>query len=160
MKILRFSLFIFILLTFSNICFGQKMDSTKFEIVIEQIIQPGPNPIYSYKIRAGKIIVYKEPLIFNKNIGLKIRKHSSKLNKADLKSILSILKRMNNKDYEKIYSSAVLDGVSWYISIDYLSTKRRIELHNIKLDEISEILDVVNSYKETKGIIRFDILGM
>lgn len=160
MNLSRLSLCAFIILVFSSICFGQRKDSTKFEILIEQIIQPGPNPIYSYKIRTGKIIVYKEPLIFNENVGLKIRKHSKKLNEFDLKSILSILQRMNNRNYERTYSSAVLDGVSWYISIDYLGKNRQIELHNTKLDEISEILDIVNKYKETRNIIRFNILEL
>jgi len=137
---------------------GQDIDSTKFKFVIEQDILPGPNPIYSYKIKNKKIIVLKEPLIFGIHSRFKLRKQRTTLSDSDYRSILTILKSMNNKDYKESYSSYVLDGISWKVKIHYLNKVRQIDLYNAKLVELENILNLINKNPKTKGIIRFDLL--
>jgi len=156
---MKYPLLVFSLLLFSLSCFGQNPDSTKIYFAIEQIIMPGPNPIYSYKIKNKRVTVYKEPLIFGKNLGIKERISSSKLNDKDYQEILSILQEMSQKEYERAYSSHILDGICWMVKIDYLDRKTEIDIFNTSIPEIERILEIVNSGSDTKGIISFDHLG-
>ena len=137
---------------------GQDIDSTKFKFIIEQNILPGPNPIYSYKVKDKKVIVLKESLVFGINTGIKLRKHTTNLSESDYNAILTILKSMHKMEYKNSYSSYVLDGVSWKVEIHYLNKITHIELHNTKLVELENILNIINKYPKTKGIVRFGIL--
>ena len=158
MKFIKTILFISFFLTIIFDSKGQDIDSTKFKFIIEQDILPGPNPIYSYKVRNKKVIVRKKPLIFGIYTGLKIRKYTTKLSDSEYNSILTILKSMDKKEYNESYSSYVLDGISWKVKIHYLNKVRQIELHNTKLVELENILNLINQNPKTKGIIRFGIL--
>ncbi len=60
-RIFKVGVLLFILLWTSGLSFGKNGDSTKFKFTIDQLIQPGANPIYSYRIKKNKLVVLKDP---------------------------------------------------------------------------------------------------
>jgi len=158
MKNLKHILFLIVLLAATLTSYGQISDSAKFKFSIEQTIQPGPNPSYIYEVKNHKIIVKKEFVIFGINSGIKTRKYSTSISELDYKAILTILESMNGKEYENSYSSYILDGISWKVKINYLNKKTEIYLHNTKLLEVEQIVELINSNLKRRRVISFDIL--
>ena len=147
-------LFIIIIFLFQLSVFGQ-------EVVVEQKILPGPNPVFTYEITNKHLRIKKTKEILFYSVDFKRQVYSKRLNRIQQDSLKLILSNMNLTSGKDYYSGGYLDGITWTFSISQDSINTYIILDNYYLSKYGNLLDFINRQLPNKRrYISFDFFDI
>ena len=142
---------------------GQSRIETEYTFSIKQTMLPDPNPEYEYVITNGQLTIYEININWKKEHPIEKKKkiYRTRLSENQLKSLDSILVKINIESLDSSYSNPILDGVYWTFDFKINDKRKKVILDNYYLKRLDVLLEYINKQiPEKKRWISFEIFDV